>query len=78
MPDRTTLDFVHLKRLAEDAGREFFAHRYEAYLDLIRQIQDHPSNRDGADKSWVEPLARQSRDHHRSVRQASTAPRLRG
>ena len=75
---RTPLDFVRLRQLAEEAGREFLAHRFEDYLALIRRVQDHPSNRDGSDKSWVEPLARQSRIHHRVVRESTPEARPRG
>ena len=37
----------------------------EAFLRAIRLWEEAPHNQDGQDKSWVERLIAETRDHHR-------------
>jgi len=51
----------------EPSIAEFLAHGYAPYLDLVRSVERHPDNRDGADKSWVERAMRDYQQHYRKV-----------
>jgi hypothetical protein len=35
----------------------------EEYLRAVRQVECLPENQDGADKTWVERVVRESREH---------------
>ena len=40
----------------------------EAYLRAVRQVEALPENQDGADKTWVERVLHQSREHFAQAR----------
>ena len=42
---------------------DFLANRYDRYLEMVRQLEDHPENQDGADKTWVAQALEQYRQH---------------
>jgi hypothetical protein len=37
------------------------------YLELVKKVEAHPSNRTGADKTWVEEVLEANRRHYRHV-----------
>jgi len=40
----------------------------EDYLRAVKQVEGLPENQDGADKTWVERVVRQSREHFAQAR----------
>jgi hypothetical protein len=40
----------------------------EEYLQAVRQVEALPESQDGADKTWVERVVRQSREHFAAAR----------
>lgn len=59
------LDSIHRKPVP--TGRVRLGRRY---LEAVRLAEMLPSNRDGADKTWVESALREYADYFRSVRRA--------
>jgi hypothetical protein len=48
----------------------------EDYLRLVERLEQHPRNAAGRDKSWVERMDQEDREHFRSiVRHDDTKPR---
>lgn len=41
---------------------------WDEYMEMVRRIEDDPSNQSGADKSWVERVHRRDREHFKNVR----------
>lgn len=41
----------------------------EDYIRAVKQMEAVPENEDGADKTWVERVLRQSREHFAKARQ---------
>jgi hypothetical protein len=44
---------------------EILETRWEEYLELVKMVEAHPSNRTGADKTWVEEVLEANRRHYR-------------
>lgn len=44
---------------------DFFDHRWERYMEMVRWLENHQENREGADKTWVARAAEQYREHYR-------------
>jgi hypothetical protein len=61
------IDFVAIRREAQAAGEEFLTHRWDAYLEMVRRVEELPENRSGADKSWVERACEEYRRHYRNA-----------
>jgi hypothetical protein len=40
----------------------------EEYLQAVRQVEALPESQDGTDKTWVERVVRQSREHFAAAR----------
>jgi hypothetical protein len=40
----------------------------EEYLRAVRQVEALPANQDGSDKTWVERVLRESREHYTKAR----------
>ena len=40
----------------------------QEYLRAVKQVEAMPADQDGADKSWVERVVRQSREHFAKAR----------
>ncbi len=53
-----------LDRAVEEAVADFLVHRWDTYVGLIKAVEDHPGNRTGADKTWVERLLSLNRLHY--------------
>ncbi len=46
---------------------DFLENRWDRYLEMVRRLEAHPENREGADKTWV---ARLDQAYKRLVRKA--------
>jgi len=44
---------------------DFFTNRWEKYMEMVRWLEAHPENRDGADKTWVARATEAYRTHFR-------------
>jgi hypothetical protein len=42
----------------------------EEYLRMVEEVESAPENRSGADKTWVELVFRQSREHFATARRS--------
>jgi hypothetical protein len=61
-----------LPSLALEASMaQFLKRHYASYLELVRQIESHPDNHCGADKSWVERAMWDYQQHYRKASRGS-------
>lgn len=42
--------------------------KWDEYMRMVRWLEELPENQDGADKSHVERMAREFREHYRKAR----------
>lgn len=56
-----------LERATEEAVKEFLESEWDDYMVLVRKLANHPENRPGADKTWVEDLLEMNRLHYRNT-----------
>lgn len=51
--------------------RRFLIEGYAAYMDRVRELESHPENQDGSDKTWVEKAMWECQMHYRRAEQVS-------
>lgn len=61
-------DWAAIRRDAEAAARDLLDHRWDAYMAMVRRIEERPENRSGADKTWVSKASAAWREHYRNAR----------
>ena len=59
--------FEAMRREAAAAARDFFENRFDAYLEMVRQVEAWPENQSGADKGWVEEASEEYWSHYRDA-----------
>jgi len=62
-----SLDFDAIRRDADAAMEDFFANRWDDYLEAVRELEALPENQSGADKSWVLEARELYRARYRNV-----------
>lgn len=67
MPTRDRIDFATIRQKAQAAADELLTRRWDAYLEMVRRVEELPENQSGADKSWVERACEEYRQHYRNA-----------
>ncbi len=56
-----------LRARADAIKADFLENRWERYIEMVRRLEAHPENREGADKTWVARAREQYRQHFRNA-----------
>ncbi len=54
-----------LRARADAIKTDFLDNRWERYMEMVRRLEAHPENREGADKTWVARATEEYRRHFR-------------
>ncbi len=54
-----------LRARADEIKADFLENRWQRYMAMVRRLEAHPENREGADKTWVDRAREQYRQHFR-------------
>lgn len=67
MKNGPILDIDAERCAAAAAVEDFFANRWDAYLEAVRRVETLPENQSGADKTWVDRARAAYRAHYHNV-----------
>ncbi len=56
-----------LRARADAIKADLLENRLERYIEMVRRLEAHPENREGADKTWVARAREQYRQHFRNA-----------
>lgn len=54
-----------LRARADAIKADFLENRWDRYMAMVRRLEAHPENREGADKTWVAQAKGQYQRHFR-------------